>query len=152
MAAVPEADVRHFVQAGQAVTFDFNVTARHAYFKWRTSPAMFLGTVWRKQKRKVLLLALRATQKTSSMSIWRPPLGNVSYRESNWLQAVEGSHSSFCGCGDFILHLTNLAARFALQGPPPEGNPPRPKPPLLRALPAPEVRRETRTKKPGRLR
>lgn len=97
----------------------------------------------------MLLLAVRATQKTSSMSIWRPPLGNVSYRERNWLQAVEGSHSSFCGCGDFILHLTNLAARFAIQGPPPEGAPPRPRPPLLRALPAPEVRRQTRTENPG---
>ena len=42
-----------------------------------------------------------------------------------------------------------MAARFALQGPPPEGGPPRPRPPLLRALPAPEVRRETRTENPG---
>ena len=77
------------------------------------------------------------------------PLGNVSYRERSWLQACEQSHSSFCGCGDFILHLSNLAARFALQGPPPSGGPPRPRPPLLRALPAPEARRETRTENPG---
>ncbi|QXM18810.1 MAG: ORF2 [Torque teno virus AZ1_2] len=110
---------------------------------------MFLGRVWRKQKRKVLLLAVRTPQETSSMSIWRPPFGNVSVRERYWLQACEQSHATFCGCGDFVLHLTNLAARFALQGPPPPGGPPRPRPPLLRALPAPEVRRETRTENPG---
>lgn len=110
---------------------------------------MFLGRPWRK-KRKLLLLAVQATQKTSSMSIWRAPLQNVSYREKSWLEACYRSHDCFCGCNDFIFHLTNLAARFNFQGPPPEGGTPRPRPPLLRALPQPSPRRETRTENPGR--
>lgn len=112
----------------------------------------FLGRVWRK-KRKLLLLAVRDPPAAPSMSLWRPPAYHVPGQERQWFEACYRAHCAFCGCGSFIPHLTSLAARFNFQGGPPPPGGPRPEdPPALRALPAPDaetphrrhVRRENR--------
>ncbi len=112
----------------------------------------FLGRVWRK-KRKVLLLAVRAVPPAPPMSLWRPPAHHVPGQERQWFEACYRAHCAFCGCGSFILHLTSLAARFNFQGGPPPPGGPRPEdPPALRALPAPEAetpRRHVRRENPG---
>ena len=108
----------------------------------------FLGRVWRK-KRKLLLLAVSAPPPTPSMSLWRPPAHHAPGQERQWFEACYRAHCAFCGCGSFILHLTSLAARFNFQGgPPPPGGARAEDPPALRALPAPPARRQTRTENP----
>lgn len=95
---------------------------------------MFLGRPWRK-KRKVPLLAVRATPPPQPMSHWRPPVHNVPGQERQYYEGCFRMHAAFCGCGDFINHLNSLASRI---GSPGNGQPPRPDPPpRLRALPAP---------------
>jgi len=102
---------------------------------------MRFSRIYRKQKRKVSLLPLRtAEKKQSAMSRWCPPTQNATNCEEDWFRAIHTSHRAFCGCGDPILHLSNLAAQLGYQpGPSPRGSPgERITPPLrpLRALPA----------------
>lgn len=100
---------------------------------------MFFGRCWRK-KRKVLLQDLSTPPKKPAMSVWLPPIDNVTERERNWLSSFFQSHRAFCGCNDAIYHLSSLAARFNMQpGPSPGGDPRPPRPPLRRlpALPGP---------------
>nr|UTQ78861.1 ORF2 [Torque teno virus] len=87
---------------------------------------MFLGKLYRK-KRKLLLLPVRPAPTPSSMSsTWRVPRGDVASRERHWYLSVRDSHDAFCGCRDPVFHLSRLAARFNNQGspPPPPGRPP----------------------------
>lgn len=100
---------------------------------------MFLGKLYRK-KRKLLLQSVRAPQTPPPMSrCWCPPRGDVSVRESGWYEAVRRSHDAFCGCGDSVLHLSRLAARFNHQGPqtPPPDDRPSQTPSVRRLLPLP---------------
>ncbi len=108
----------------------------------------FLGRPWRK-KRKVLLQTVPATPPEPHMSFWRPPVHNVPGLERNWYESVYRSHAAFCGCGDFINHINNLATSL---GRPPQPRPPgAPQPPPIRPLPAlpapedPQPRRHNRT-------
>ena len=110
---------------------------------------MFLGRVYRRKKGKVPLLALQTLPKTPPMSHWRPPLRHVVHRERCWLEACLRAHDSFCGCPSAVVHFSSLVARFNLQGgPPPEDDSPQDAP-VLRALPAPSPRRQTRTENPS---
>nr|UYS55094.1 ORF3 [Torque teno virus] len=69
------------------------------------------------------------------MSLWRPPAHNVAGQERQWFECCFRAHGAFCGCGNFILHLSGLAARFNFQGGPPGPGAPRPEnPPALRRL------------------
>ena len=71
---------------------------------------------------------------------WVQPVSNSHVREQQWFQSVLTSHDCFCGCGDPVLHFTNLATRFnRLHAPYPLVDPPNPPPsrrPRVRALPA----------------
>ena len=76
---------------------------------------------------------------------WVQPVSNSHVREQQWFQSVLTSHDCFCGCGDPVLHFTNLATRFnRVHAPYPPVDPPYPPPPRrsrlrgLPALPAPE--------------
>lgn len=104
---------------------------------------MFVGRAYRAKKRKLLLLALPPTPPPSPMSLWRPPAHHVAGQERQFFEACLRAHAAFCGCGNFILHLTSLAARLNFQGGPPPPGAPRPEaPPAVRpplpALPPPE--------------
>lgn len=72
------------------------------------------------------------------MSHWVPPTQHVHAREEDWFRSIFTSHRAFCGCGDPVLHLSNLSATYGFQpGPPPSGGPrERLTPPLVRSLPA----------------
>lgn len=102
---------------------------------------MFLGRPYR-QKRALLLLGLRTPKKKPppAMSYWCPPAHDVRGREHQWYEACYRSHGAFCGCGNFINHLSYLGERYGFRpnprGPasPGVGGP---SPPLRRALPAP---------------
>lgn len=100
---------------------------------------MFFGRPWR-QKRKVPLSPLQTEplQPPVHMSLWRPPVYNVPGQERQFYESCLRSHDAFCGCGDFITHLNNLATRIGRAG---DDQPPRPqRPPAIRsmrALPAP---------------
>lgn len=103
---------------------------------------MFLGRPYR-QKRALSLLGLRTPKKKPppAMSYWCPPVHDVRGREHQWYEACYRSHGAFCGCGNFINHLSYLGERYGFRpgprapGAPGVGGPP---PPLRRALPAPE--------------
>lgn len=105
---------------------------------------MFLGKLYRK-KRKVLLQPLPVPPpKRTSMS-WAQPTSLAHVREQQWFESTARSHDAFCGCGDSVLHFTNLATRFnRLHAAPSPLDPPYPPPPRrarvrgLPALPAPE--------------
>ena len=96
----------------------------------------FFGRAWRKRKeRQLLLLSVSPASPPSSMSLWRPPAHNVAGQERQWFECCFRAHGAFCGCGNFILHLSGLAARFNFQGGPPGPGAPRPEnPPALRRL------------------
>ena len=100
--------------------------------------AMFLGKLYRK-KRRLPLSPLHTTQKTRRFlsTMWTPPTHNVRGQERQWYESCFRSHASFCGCGDFIRHLCDLANDFGR--PPTAPRPPAPPPPVrpLPALPAP---------------
>nr|UTS84092.1 ORF2 [Torque teno virus] len=78
---------------------------------------------------------------------WRPPAHDIPGRESQFFAATFHMHASFCGCGDFLGHLTSISVRFPAAGPPPPPGlrPPRPPAPAgpggppghFPALPAP---------------
>lgn len=92
-----------------------------------------------RQKRKLLLQALRTTPKAPAMSFTTPTI-NAGLREQQWFESILRSHHSFCGCGDPVLHFTNIATRFnylpATSSPlDPPGPAPRGRP-ALRRLPA----------------
>ncbi|BAB18901.1 hypothetical protein TTV14_gp1 [Torque teno virus 14] len=72
------------------------------------------------------------------MSFWFPPVHNVAGQERNWFESCFRSHAAFCGCGNFIGHLNNLADRYNHPGGPrPPGGPgPQAPVPTVRALPA----------------
>ena len=103
--------------------------------KKATPLTMFLGRVYRHQKRKVLLSLVHTPQKTpSSMNRWSPPAHDARGIERQWYECVWRSHAACCGCGDFVGHINDLAHRF---GRPPGSRPPTtPQPPAVRALPA----------------
>lgn len=102
---------------------------------------MFLGRPWRK-KRRLLLQPLPVAETTPPlpMSYWRPPTRNVPGQEQGWYDSVFSSHNAFCGCGDPVGHINNLATRLGRSGrsrhPASPDTPPPVRP--LRALPAPE--------------
>lgn len=110
---------------------------------------MFLGRPYRK-KRKVLLPDLRTPPNSPArMSLWRPPAHNVPGQEQQWFRSCLHAHGAFCGCGNFILHLSSLAARLNFQGgPPPPGGPRAERPPLRALLPLPAVPGEGRENRP----
>lgn len=106
---------------------------------------MFLGRVYRQKKRKVLLLPVPTPKKKLPMNRWSPPAHDARGIERQWYECVWRSHAACCGCGDFINHLNDLAARFGRPvgtRPPTTPQPAVPQPPVLRpmpALPAPEA-------------
>lgn len=95
---------------------------------------MFLGKLYRK-KRRLSLPSLPAAPKTSKLlkGMWRPPRHNARGQARNWYESVFRSHAAWCGCGDFIAHLCDLADDFGRPGP---SGPPDPPPPPVRPLPA----------------
>lgn len=105
---------------------------------------MFLGRIQRK-KRKVPLCSLPVAAKkpTVMSSIYRPPAHDVRGQEQQWFRACMHSHSAWCGCGNFILHMSSVAARLNFQGgPAPPGGPQRQRGPVRALLPLPAVPQE----------
>lgn len=41
----------------------------------------------------------------SYSTFWEPPTKNFRERETGWVNSSFYSHDSFCGCGNFALHL-----------------------------------------------
>lgn len=41
----------------------------------------------------------------SYSTFWEPPTKNFRERETGWVNSTFYSHDSFCGCGNFALHL-----------------------------------------------
>ncbi len=68
---------------------------------------MFLGRVYRQKKRKLLLRALPATQKTLTMSFVEPFLSSHK-REILYYYGCVNMHNAFCGCDNFLTHLQRI--------------------------------------------
>lgn len=95
---------------------------------------MFLGRILRK-KRRLSLQTLPTAPKTRKLlkGMWRPSRHNVRGQARNWYESVFRSHAAWCGCGDFVTHLSDLANDFGRPGP---AGAPEPPPPPVRPLPA----------------
>lgn len=102
---------------------------------------MFFARRWKK-KRFLLLQPLPVAERTPPlpMSYWRPPTRNVPGQEQGWYDSVFFSHNCFCGCGDPVGHINNLATRLGRSARSRHAASPDTPPPVrpLRALPAPE--------------
>nr|AAD45652.1 unknown [Torque teno virus] len=87
-----------------------------------------------RKKRTLSLLPLHPSQKAkpSVRGMWRPPRRNEFTIQRNWFYSCFYSHSSMCGCPDFIGHFNHIAAML---GRPEDQNPP-PPPGAVRPLPA----------------
>lgn len=68
---------------------------------------------------------------------WRPPVHDAAGIERQFFESTLRSHAGCCGCGNFVHHLTVLAARYGFTGGPAPPGGPGALPPVRRALPAP---------------
>nr|AAK54731.1 ORF1 [Torque teno virus] len=99
---------------------------------------MRFSRIYRPKKGPLPLPLVRAEQKKqpSDMS-WRPPLHNGAGIERQFFEGCFRFHASCCGCGNFVTHITLLAARYGFTGGPTPPGGPGALPSLRRALPPP---------------
>lgn len=48
----------------------------------------------------------------SYSTFWEPPTKNFRERETGWINSTFYSHDSFCGCGNFAVHLLCVVHSF----------------------------------------
>lgn len=48
----------------------------------------------------------------SYSTFWEPPTRNFRERETAWINCAYYSHDSFCGCGNFAVHLLCVVHSF----------------------------------------
>lgn len=69
---------------------------------------MRFSRIYRRKKRLLPLLRLRAKPKAQPTMSWCSPVENAYKREIHFLRACQLLHTCFCGCDDFINHVIRL--------------------------------------------
>lgn len=99
---------------------------------------MRFSRIYRPKKGPLPLPLVRAEQKEQPIDMsWRPPLHNGAGIERQFFEGCFRFHASCCGCGNFVTHITLLAARYGFTGGPTPPGGPGALPSLRRALPPP---------------